>query len=131
MKIFNNKALITGLLIITGGCLLLSPIFIPFVKADYGVSENVQSQLGLEEDLGTVIVKVTRWILSFVALLATILIIYGGFTWMTAAGSEEKVSSAKKIIQAAIIGLVIVLLAWAIVSFVIEGILKASSNTNG
>ncbi|MBI3115589.1 MAG: hypothetical protein HYZ09_03835, partial [Candidatus Kerfeldbacteria bacterium] len=38
--------------------------------------------------------------------------------WMTAAGNDERIDKAKKVISAAVIGLIIVLLAWAIVIFV-------------
>jgi len=49
-----------------------------------------------------------------------ILAIYGGFKWMTAAGNEESVEKAKKTITNAILGLVIVLAAYAIVKFIVE-----------
>jgi len=55
------------------------------------------------------------------------MILYAGFQWMTAGGNEDKVSSAKKIISAAVVGLIIILLAWAIVNFV----LKTASNVSG
>jgi hypothetical protein len=47
-----------------------------------------------------------------------VFVILGGFQWMTAGGNEEKIEKAKKVISAAVIGLIIVLLAWAIVIFV-------------
>ncbi|MEK7538198.1 MAG: hypothetical protein AAB619_04480, partial [Patescibacteria group bacterium] len=50
--------------------------------------------------------------------IAVTMIIYGGFTWLTAAGNEENVEKAKRIISAAVIGLIVILLAWAIVIFV-------------
>lgn len=46
---------------------------------------------------------------------------------MTAGGNEEKVEKAKKIITAAVIGLVIILVAWAIVIFA----LNVLQNTSG
>jgi hypothetical protein len=48
------------------------------------------------------------------------MILYGGFIWLTAGGNEDKVGSAKKIISAAIVGLIVILLAWAIVNFVVK-----------
>lgn len=56
--------------------------------------------------------------LSFVGVLFLILIIYAGVSWMTAAGNEQQVSKAKDIIIAAVIGLVIVLSAYAITRFI-------------
>ena len=58
--------------------------------------------------------------LSFLGVIFLILTIYGGFLWMTAAGNEEKVSKAKKILTAAIIGLIIVISAYAISTLVMS-----------
>lgn len=71
-------------------------------------------------DLASTVVKIVQWVLGFLGLIAVIMILYGGFVWMTAGGNEEKVASAKKIISAAVIGLIVVLLAWAIVIFVVQ-----------
>ncbi len=57
-------------------------------------------------------------------LLAVIFIVYAGFLWLTAAGNEKQVEKAKQVISAAVIGMIVILLAWAIVAFV----LNASKN---
>jgi cbb3-type cytochrome oxidase subunit 3 len=57
-------------------------------------------------------------ILSFVGLLFFILIIYGGLTWMTAAGNQQQIDKAKSMIVSAVIGLIIVMAAYALTSFV-------------
>ncbi|MBI2426513.1 MAG: hypothetical protein HYV34_01575 [Candidatus Kerfeldbacteria bacterium] len=76
------------------------------------------SSLGLSTaDLVSTVTKVIQWVLGLLGLVAVIMIIIGGFRWMTAGGNEEKVEAAKKILTASIIGLIIVLLAWAIVIF--------------
>jgi len=48
---------------------------------------------------------------------------------MTAAGNEDQVGEAKKIIVAGIIGLVIILASWGIASFVLNSLLEATCNT--
>ncbi len=58
-------------------------------------------------------------LLSFLGVVFLILIIYGGFLWMTARGNEQQVESAKKIITNSVIGTVIVMLAYAITWFVL------------
>lgn len=58
--------------------------------------------------------------LGLVGAIATMFIIYGSFIWITAGGSEEKVTTAKKYIINAAIGLVIGSLAYMIVSLVIN-----------
>jgi hypothetical protein len=81
--------------------------------------ENVGGSVGLgTADLKATIVNIISWVLGILALVAVVMIIMGGFQWMTAAGNEEKIEKAKKVISAAVIGLIIVLLAWAIVIFV-------------
>lgn len=71
-------------------------------------------------DLESTIVNVIQWVLGFLGLIAVIMILVGGFQWLTSGGNEEKVASAKKVISAAVIGLIVVLLAWAIVIFVVS-----------
>jgi len=50
------------------------------------------------------------------------LAIYAGYNWMTAQGEEEKVTKAKDTLTAAIIGLVIVIAAYAISYYVISAL---------
>lgn len=81
--------------------------------------EDVGGTLGLgTADLKDTVVNIIQWVLGILALIAVVMIILGGFQWLTAAGNDEKIEKAKKIISAAVIGLIIVLLAWAIVIFV-------------
>lgn len=81
--------------------------------------ENVGGSIGLgTADLKGTVINIINWVLGILALLAVIFVIYGGFTWLTAAGNEEKIEKAKKIIGAAVVGLIVILLAWAIVIFV-------------
>ncbi|PIY96861.1 MAG: hypothetical protein COY66_02370 [Candidatus Kerfeldbacteria bacterium CG_4_10_14_0_8_um_filter_42_10] len=98
-------------------------------KSAYAVSfYNPSSTLGLgSSDLQTTVIAIIQWVLGLLGLVAVIMILLGGFKWMTAGGNEEKIESAKKLLTAAIIGLVIVLLAWAIVIFAL-GVLQ---NTSG
>lgn len=66
-----------------------------------------------------VTVRAIQWGLGFLGLAAVIMIMYGGFTWMTAAGNEERVTKAKNIIKFSVIGLIITLTSWAFITFVI------------
>jgi len=72
------------------------------------------------EDLSTTISNIINAVLALVGVVALGVILYGGFRWMTAAGNEEAVGEAKKIITAGVIGLIIVIIGWAVVSFVIS-----------
>jgi len=63
--------------------------------------------------------------LGFLGIVAVVIILIGGFKWVTAGGEEEKVKKAKKYIFQGIIGLVIVLAAYAIATFALTTITSA------
>ena len=52
--------------------------------------------------------------LSFLGVLFLLLTLYGGYLWMTSAGNDEQVSKAKKILTSAVIGLIIIVAAYAV-----------------
>ncbi|MFC1598265.1 Mbov_0395 family pilin-like conjugal transfer protein [Patescibacteria group bacterium] len=64
-----------------------------------------------------IVLYLLSWVLGILALIAVVIVLYGGFVWMTAAGNEEKIDKAKKILRNALIGLLIVLSAWGIVLY--------------
>lgn len=57
------------------------------------------------------------------ALIAVIILIYGGYTFITAAGDPEKVDRGNKIITGAVVGLVIVFISRLIVTFLLTEII--------
>lgn len=73
-------------------------------------------------NLVEIIFKWIRGFLVFLGVIAIIVIIVGGFTWMTAGGNDEKVKKAREIIKNGLIGLIIILLAYTIAVFVINRI---------
>ncbi len=106
-----------------GLLLAVTVLTIPLMTHALGnglIDTNLGSTFGLgTADLKSTVIKIIQWILGLLGLIAVIFMLYGGFMWMTAGGNEERVSTAKKIITSALIGLVVVLLAWAIVIFVV------------
>jgi hypothetical protein len=58
--------------------------------------------------------------LSILGVLFVVFMIHAGYLWLTAAGNEQRVDKAKKIIFESIIGLVIVIAAYAITYFIVE-----------
>ncbi|HMB65538.1 MAG TPA: pilin [Patescibacteria group bacterium] len=86
---------------------------------------NYAEQTGLSnQDPRTTVANIINVVLGFLGILAVVIILVGGFKWMTAAGNEDKVAEAKKIIVAGIIGLVIILAAWGIASFVLNALVN-------
>jgi len=74
------------------------------------------AQKTLSDAVGNVILAV----ISILGVVFVVLIVYAGFKWMLAQGEEQKVKEALGLITNSIIGLVIVLAAYAISYFVIS-----------
>ena len=71
--------------------------------------------------------QVINVVLTLLGIVAVVIVLLGGFKWMTAGGNEEKVGDAKKLLGAGVIGLVIILAAWGIATFVLEQLMKATN----
>lgn len=69
--------------------------------------------------------------LALLGVLLLGLMLYGGFLWMTAAGDKGKVEKATSVIRNAIIGLVIIVLAYAISNFVVASLGNATTGGTG
>lgn len=84
-------------------------------------TEAIAQNAGLPTvGLGTFIGRLLQIFFGLLGVIALALFMYGGFIWMTASGDPNKVEKAKKIIQNAIIGLIIIFSAFAITTFVMS-----------
>ncbi len=88
-------------------------------KNDFGLSKTKDVQLPSQAP-GVFIGNIIRWVLGLLGVLLIAMIVYGGITYATAAGNDERAGTAKKIITYAIIGTVIVVAAAIISQFVLN-----------
>ncbi|MAF24807.1 hypothetical protein CL634_04445 [bacterium] len=118
--------------------ILLSPAL---ALADTGqpVDEEIRNQLDVvghdvfgttsstarDFHLAETVARVLKIVLSFLGVVFLALVIYGGLLWMTSAGNEDSVTKAKKVLTAAIIGIIIVLASFAITNFVVNQLTEA------
>jgi hypothetical protein len=77
-------------------------------------------------DVRTTAARIINVALGFLGIIAVVIVLIGGFKYMVSGGNEEKTSEAKNMIVAGIIGLAIILSAWAITTFVISSLLSAT-----
>jgi hypothetical protein len=103
--------------------LLLSLALVPalaFAQSDnFGLNQLGTINLG-QQPLVETIGKFVNIILGFLGIVAFVIILYGGFLWMTSKGDEKQVGKAKRVIIDGVIGLAIVLASWAIAAFVMN-----------
>lgn len=93
--------------------------------ADRYVNEGAQeAATGDKRDLMTVLQVIINVVLGVIAFIAVVMIIMGGIQYTTSSGDTAKVTKAKNTILYGVIGLVIALLAFAIVNFVISNVFK-------
>ena len=95
--------------------IVATPVFA--ASLDWGIQYAANVGLGTKE-VRDVAVNVIQTLLGILGILALVIILIGGFRWMTAAGNEDNVAAAKKTIAAGIVGLIIIFFAYAIVAFV-------------
>ncbi len=91
------------------------------------VSDEVKKAAGCYEDEDTfaiVIANIIRGIILVLGVVAVVYIVIGGVGYMTSSGDSNKVKKAKDTILYAVIGLIICALSFAIVQFVIDGLLS-------
>jgi len=118
----NKKKLLAGLftLMLTVGMIM------PFAMAQGSTInigqppiEDVNPTDGNVLGFTTTVSAVINYLIGFLGLIALVVVLVGGFKWMTAGGDEKKVKAAKDTLIAGVVGLIIVLSAWVIVRFVL------------
>ena len=72
--------------------------------------------------------RLTNTILLIVGLISVIMLVYGGLRYILSGGDSKKVTDAKNTILYAIIGLIISLLAFALVTFVLNSVVGITNN---
>lgn len=133
---FGRRSL--GKNLICGGALVIglsALIYFP-VYAETNNALSVLGQTGQAAglpttDIYTIIGRILRVIYGLLGAIALGITLWGGYTWMTAAGEAKQVEEAKGILRNGIIGLVIVMSAFGITEFIMSRLGGAVSGTGG
>lgn len=122
----NKKRLIIKVLLVK--LFFLSFVFLggqkvfarPTLNDALGKVGTVAQSAGVSDkaSVSEIVSSVITTVLSAVGILFFLLIFYGGFNWMTARGNEDQINKSKNTVIAAVIGLVVVLGAYAITAFI-------------
>lgn len=121
-KILLSIAILLG--VMAGG--LAQPVLAEGVCDDPNIAADVKEAAGCNIDkdynIANPIQDVLNVVLGLVGVIAVGIVIYGGILYMKSAGDTAKVMQGRRAIIGGIVGLLIALLAFAIVNFVIQGI---------
>lgn len=119
---------------------LLTFVFSLFVVAQpafaddpyFGLDQTAQ-KAGLQQNVEAPVIigNVIGNILTLIGVIFFVLMVYGGFLWMTAHGESSQVDKAKETIIAAVIGMVVVLASYALTSFILSAPTGGSGASSG
>lgn len=111
----NLAASAGGLVLVYLGDIIINKVLYKVDKAGYPGVEGVQPAFNPGEGISQLI-GFTNFIVYLTAPLAIAVLVAGGIMYITAAGDDDKVGSAKRMITSAVIGLVIIYGAFALVN---------------
>jgi hypothetical protein len=118
-------------IILTFGLFLTSPAQASWVDISKDSFEAISPTFGVPAgakpiDPRVYVANILKVVFGFLGVIAICLILYAGFSWMTAAGNDKKIGAAQDTIKAATIGLLIILAALSITVFVSNVALRAN-----
>jgi len=116
--------------VLASGVTLLSFPIVAFARTENAQTENLWDEInkdleGSDQGVGPLIVRVLNWFIGAAAVVCVVMLIVGGYSYMTAGGDENKVKTATKTLTNAIIGLAICFIAVILVNFVLENFLQS------
>ena len=128
---FRETLIFGGLL---GAALLISSLFDPsgVFALDSGDSiDFVDDLTGGEGDLKSLLNTILSYFLGFLGFICVIMVIYGGVLYVTSAGNDENVGKAKKILLYAGIGVILIMISFALVSTILGAASTGGGTTGG
>lgn len=123
------KLILAGLLVVPTVALAITPA--ASAEGDFTLGGGVKSAQGtgvdqVSTDPESLVKQFVNIFLFAVGALSVIMLIWGGIRYTTSAGDSNKVTAAKNTVLYAIVGLVVAILAYAIVNMVIGKITSGS-----
>lgn len=100
-------------------------------RSGESVSSLAECNLVKDESLWPTVLNIINVILGVLGVVTVIVVILGGVQYVTSAGDPAKAKKAKDTIMYGVIGLVVALLAWAIVNFVVGAVVGVGGSSGG
>lgn len=95
---------------------IFAQIHPPIPGDPLGITSGIDPTISKYSDVGGLVSRIVNFVLGFVGLIAFIMVILGGFWFLTAAGNDEQAAKGRKTVIYSIIGIIVILLSYAIVA---------------
>ena len=122
MKQISKAKVLAAVMCLAMAFTAVSPVSLPVYADSRDEAQNgaklANSGGGSNQNLPDIITTIINVMLFIAAALAVIMIIYGGIRYITAHGDEKQVKVAKDTIVYSVAGLIIAILAYALVTFI-------------
>ena len=122
MKQISKAKVLAAVMCLAMAFTAVSPVSLPVYADSRDEAQNgaklANSGGGSNQNLPDIITTIINVMLFIAAALAVIMIIYGGIRYITAHGDEKQVKVAKDTIVYSVTGLIIAILAYALVTFI-------------
>ena len=115
---FRETLIFAGLLLaaLMLATVIAEPSFATSLLENSDQPSAVKSLSGGEDNLKTVVTNIVNFFLGFMGFVMVIMTIYAGGLYITAAGNEDNVGKAKKILLYCVIGVVLIAISYAFVN---------------
>lgn len=124
MKQISKAKVLAAVMCLAMVFVAVSPVSLPVYADSRDEAQNgaklVDGGSGSNQNLPDIITTIINVMLFIAAALAVIMIIYGGIRYITAHGDEKQVKVAKDTIVYSVAGLIIAILAYALVTFIFD-----------
>lgn len=129
MKKFITPILLAG---ITVALLIATPSY----AVDYNIQSGANTARGTDQPVnlfgtGGIFTTIVNIMLFIIGALSVIMLIIGGIRYTVSGGNQSAITAAKNTIMYAIVGIIIAVLAYAIVNFVLTTLIGGSTGTGG
>ncbi|MFH0854482.1 MAG: pilin [bacterium] len=134
----KTKKIITLCAVLCATGFIIAPLFVKAnlsdnvwggVEGSGTVVGNDMTEIGMgNKDPREIIASIIKIVLGFLGIIAVVIILVGGFKWMTAGGNEDQVGEAKKWIYSGVVGLLIVLASYALANFVLTQLMDVTED---
>lgn len=108
----------------------------PTFAVDGGAEGGAASARGVDQPIdlfgaGGTFSTITNVLLFIIGAIAVIMIVIGGMRYVLSGGDSNQITAAKNTILYAIVGIIVAILAYAVVNFVLSSLIPGSSGGGG